>query len=207
MTTSIRVGVALFSKSASAPDPYFSWAIATTEGAWAEGEVVVYDIALGAKSRRWEPRARRGVYLREEEAFCGVLEFATTDIPGEDLDEFIRDHPSDDDGWRVCGPAGWATAMWTLKIMCSLEDAAIWEIPMEYGVDGLFDVIIGKAFEMLEIVDEFPVLSLVRPVSSVDFIQSLNLCLVKPSERDSVVRAIRNAGDVSNIQPVIFFPS
>ncbi|KAF8918316.1 hypothetical protein CPB85DRAFT_76588 [Mucidula mucida] len=146
-STSIRVGVALFSKSASAPDPYFSWAIATTEGAWAEGEVVVYDIALGAKSRRWEPRARRGVYLREEEAFCGVLEFATTDIPGEDLDEFIRDHPSDDDGWRVCGPAGWATAMWTLKIMCSLEDAAIWEIPMEYGVDGLFDVIIGKAFE------------------------------------------------------------
>ncbi|KAF9031642.1 hypothetical protein BDZ89DRAFT_1131715 [Hymenopellis radicata] len=165
MATSIRVGVALFSKSATTPDPYFSWAIATTEGAWAESEVVMYDIAYGGKSRRWEPRARR-VYLSEEEAFCGVLEFAKTDIPGEDLDEFIRDHPADDDGWRVRGPAGWSTAMWTLKIMCSLEDAAIWEIPTEYGVDGLFDIIIGKAFVMLETVDDFPVLSLARDRSS-----------------------------------------
>ena len=159
------IGVALFAQSDNSPDPHFSWAIATTtQDSWTEGgEVRTYDIALGT-DRKWDARTRTHTHdLSHDSTFCGILELAKTDIPEEDLDEFIRDHPPDDDGWRVYGPAGWSSAMWTLKIMCALEDATIWEIPKQYGADGLFDVVVGKGFVMLELVeevDEFPVLTL-----------------------------------------------
>ncbi|PBK89837.1 hypothetical protein ARMGADRAFT_317805 [Armillaria gallica] len=142
----IHLGIALFwiHSDSRDKDSYFHWAVVATETSWTDGDGVQTDLA-------------------EDHTFCGIVEFATTNLPADDVDEFIRDRPSEDDGWRIQGPQRWSSPSWALKIMCDLDDAEVWDIPAEIGRDGLFDVVVGKGFVMLEIseaVEDFPVLSL-----------------------------------------------
>lgn len=160
----IHLGIALFwiHSDSREKDSYFHWAVVATETSWTDGDgVQTYDIAP-TLDRKWEQRVRCRD-LAEDHTFCGIVEFATTDLPADDVDEFIRDRPSEDDGWRIQGPQRWSSPSWALKIMCDLDDAEVWDIPAEIGRDGLFDVVVGKGFVMLEIseeVEDFPVLFL-----------------------------------------------
>ncbi|KAK0220071.1 hypothetical protein IW262DRAFT_998913 [Armillaria fumosa] len=168
----IHLGIALFwiHSDSREGESYFHWAVVATETSWTNGNgVQTYDIAP-TLDRKWEQRVRYRD-LAEDHTFCGIVEFATTDLPADDVDEFIRDRPSEDDGrWRIQGPQRWSSPSWVLKIMCDLNDAEVWDIPAEIGRDGLFDVVVGKGFVMLEISDEvedFPVLFLVSFLLSV----------------------------------------
>ncbi|KAK0496069.1 hypothetical protein EDD18DRAFT_1390683 [Armillaria luteobubalina] len=161
----IHLGIALFwiHIDSREGESYFHWAVVATETNWTTGDgIQTYDIAP-TLDRKWEQRVRYR-NLAEDHTFCGIVEFATTDLPADDVDEFIRDRPSEDDGlWRIQGPQRWSSPSWVLKIMCDLDDAEVWDIPTEIGRDGLFDVVVGKGFVMLEIsdaVEDFPVLFL-----------------------------------------------
>ncbi|KAK0209303.1 hypothetical protein DFS33DRAFT_1272331 [Desarmillaria ectypa] len=61
--------------------------------------------------------------FEQNDLLGGIVELAVTDL------RELEFHSVTDDGPRIEGPTGWTCTTWVLRVMLTLEDMAIFDIP------------------------------------------------------------------------------
>ncbi|KAK0209316.1 hypothetical protein DFS33DRAFT_1380799 [Desarmillaria ectypa] len=152
----VHLGVALYHvrNDVANPHPYFHWLVVATEStSWqtllSSTSGYTFEIIRSSDaSRRWEARVREA-NLGNSTAFAGIVEFAQTDLDMDSIRRVIEGHPAADDGWRIQGPNGWSCATWVLRVMLTLEEMAIFDIPDSLTPEMLYDSILGEGYRFV----------------------------------------------------------
>ena len=132
----IDIGIALYRRTEDEYS-YTHWALVSVERphTYSSAQVHLYQIsnrdASGAKVP-WFTDFSRGVMLSSDPTIIGVVHLGTVDMPQHQLDEYITEMGAGQNTYNTRG-LGWSNTSFIIRIVESLSDAGMLNIPSTIG--------------------------------------------------------------------------
>lgn len=134
--TRIDIGIALYRRTENEYS-YTHWALVSIERPhnYSNSPVYLYQIGnhdgTGARVP-WFTDFSRGVMLATDPTIIGVVHLGTVDMPQDQLDEYITEMGAGQGGYNTRG-LGWSNTSFIIRIVESLSDAGLLDIPSTIG--------------------------------------------------------------------------